>query len=271
MMDAIALLNAYDAQLRREAELGNEIRHDEDGPLLRAVLTRSRGFVTYRDLGGLTGAKVDDLISRTVSYFRERTHVDSFEWKTRGHDVPADLGQRLAAYGLLPERIETVMVGEAEALALEVPQPDGVVIREVGDTGEVDEDVQRMVALQDLVFGAGRGPSAADVIAAIQRDPGNRWIALAEQEVVAAGRLGVVSGTDFAGLWGGSTHPRWRGRGIYRALVAARAQAARAQGVRYLHSDCTAFSRPILERSGMVAITTTTPYIWSRTPREVAG
>ena len=35
-------------------------------------------------------------------------------------------------------------------------------------------------------------------------------------------------------------------------------------GVRFMHSDCTAMSRPILERSGLIAVTTTTPYVWRR-------
>ena len=39
---------------------------------------------------------------------------------------------------------------------------------------------------------------------------------------------------EFAGLWGGATLEQWRGRGIYRALVAARAYSAIDQGVRYL-------------------------------------
>ena len=82
--------------------------------------------------------------------------------------------------------------------------------------------------------------------------------------VVAAGSLDVVRGTEFAGLWGGGVLPEWRGRGIYRALVAARARAAVELGVRYMHSDCTAMSRPILERSGLVPVTTTTPYVWTR-------
>ena len=43
-----------------------------------------------------------------------------------------------------------------------------------------------------------------------------------------------------------------------------RARAALAEGVRYINSDCTVMSRPILERSGLVAVTTTTPYVWSR-------
>ena len=91
------------------------------------------------------------------------------------------------------------------------------------------------------------------------------WIAeTADGQVVCSGRLDVVPGTEFAGLWGGGTHADWRGRGIYRALVAARARAAIGLGVVYLHSDCTPMSRPILERSGLLPITTTTPYVWSR-------
>jgi GNAT superfamily N-acetyltransferase len=82
--------------------------------------------------------------------------------------------------------------------------------------------------------------------------------------VVSAGRLDFVEGTDFAGLWGGATLPEWRGHGIYRALTAARARAALAEGVRFLQSDCSPMSRPILERSGLVAVTTSTPYVWHR-------
>ena len=69
--------------------------------------------------------------------------------------------------------------------------------------------------------------------------------------------------TQFAGLWGGATRPAWRGRGIYRALVARRAQFAAARDVRFLQVDASDDSRPILERLGFVAITTTTPYVWT--------
>lgn len=71
-----------------------------------------------------------------------------------------------------------------------------------------------------------------------------------------------VSLALFAGLWGGSTLPAWRGRGIYKALVATRAQVANASGVRYLQVDASADSDPILRRSGFRAITTTT-FVWT--------
>ncbi|HEY1105717.1 MAG TPA: GNAT family N-acetyltransferase, partial [Agromyces sp.] len=86
----------------------------------------------------------------------------------------------------------------------------------------------------------------------------------ADGKVVSAGRLEPVPGTTFAGVWGGATLVEWRGRGIYRALTAARARSALALGKTLMHSDSTEFSRPILERSGLVKVSTTTPYVWRR-------
>ncbi|WP_413455069.1 hypothetical protein ACLQ8T_14510 [Glutamicibacter sp. FR1] len=58
--------------------------------------------------------------------------------------------------------------------------------------------------------------------------------------------------------------PEYRGRGVYRALVGARARSAIAMGRKYVHSDSTEYSRPILERQGLVKVSTTTPYLWKR-------
>ena len=46
--------------------------------------------------------------------------------------------------------------------------------------------------------------------------------------------------------------------------LAARARSAIRHGKRYITSDATEFSRPILERSGLVKVSTTTPYEWTR-------
>ncbi len=80
--------------------------------------------------------------------------------------------------------------------------------------------------------------------------------------MVAAAWLVFQPGIEFAGLWGGSTLPGRRGRGLYRALVARRAQLVVARGVRYLQVDASDDSKPILLRLGFRAVTTT-PYVWS--------
>lgn len=259
------LLRAYDDQLRREGEINGAADRNEDGPLLRARF-ESRGFVTYRDLVCIEGAELDALIDRTVAYFRDRTDLPVFEWKTRGHDAPPDLGRRLVAHGLQAEEVETVMVGEAGLLAGEAPQPDGVVVRELGDTGDLVGDAAAMAALQDSVFGAGRGPRVDELLAVMKRDPGNRWIPTAGDEVVAAGRLGVVPGTEFAGLWGAA--PAQTG-----AAGASTAHSLQpAPGPRWSRACATsrATARPCPAPSwsaaGWSRSPRTTPYVWTRTP-----
>jgi hypothetical protein len=45
--------------------------------------------------------------------------------------------------------------------------------------------------------------------------------------------------------------------------VAYRANLAAERSFRYLQVDASSESRPILERLGFTAVTTTTPYVWS--------
>ena len=45
--------------------------------------------------------------------------------------------------------------------------------------------------------------------------------------------------------------------------MAVRARLAAEHGYKYLHVDASDDSRPILQRLGFTAVTTTTPYVWS--------
>ncbi|MFD0070040.1 GNAT family N-acetyltransferase, partial [Streptomyces sp. NPDC127574] len=69
-------------------------------------------------------------------------------------------------------------------------------------------------------------------------------------------------GGTFAGLRGGTTVPPWRGRGIYHALIAARARLALARGAAHLHVDASRASAPTLRRPGFRPAATATPYMW---------
>jgi predicted N-acetyltransferase YhbS len=152
------------------------------------------------------------------------------------------------------------MIGEAALLAVDVPLPKGIQLRRVTS----EPDVRALSAMNEEVFGGG---FAAEMAAALLRRLGfgdgmELWVAEADGEIVSAGRLEPVPATEFAGIWGGATRPEWRGRGLYRALTAARARSALVLGKRLIHSDSTEDSRPILERAGLVKVLTTTPYLW---------
>jgi GNAT superfamily N-acetyltransferase len=260
--DRAPLLTAYDDQLRTDAETAGALSVERHGPLLLATFPGDRALVTYRDLGGADADGVRALVTAAVGHLT-RLHEDvgltTAEWKTRGHDVAPGLHEALLEHGFVAEEQETVMLGEAAGLAVDVPLPDGVTMRRV--TAEVD--VRAMAAMQDEVF--GRPPSEQTAEAALSRlalDDGTElWVAEAGGVVIGTGRLEPVAGTEVAGVWGGAVRPGWRGRGIYRALTAVRARSALDAGLRLLHSDSTPMSRPILERSGLVAVTTTTPYV----------
>lgn len=267
--DPDLLLTAYDAQLRRDAEVPSALSTTELGPLVLATYLGGRGFITYRTLDAdgrpATVESVRALVRDALEHFRAQPEVLTVEWKTRGHDHAPGLHEALVGAGFVPEEPESVMVGDAELLAVDVDLPEGVTVRQVRDEAEV----LPMLAMQAEVFGDDPADAAAHDVEVLHRlrtgdDDLELWVAEIDGQVVSAGRLEPVAGTDFAGIWGGATRPEHRGRGIYRALTAARARSAIRRGKRWVHSDSTEFSRPILERSGLVKVTTTTPYEWKR-------
>ena len=232
---------------------------EQDGPLLRYVGMKTGGFIDYRDLGGLEGSEVDELIARQVQAFAARG--EKFEWKLHAHDQPADLATRLLAAGFVPEEVETVVIAPVATVAGELRLPEAVQLREVSKRADFD----RIATMEEAIWGDGRGWLAESLEAEHAVDPSAITIVVAETDadVVCAAWVRFAKGTDFATLWGGGTLPDWRGRGIYRAIVAYRANLAAQRGFSYLQVDASDDSRPILERLGFVAVTTTTPYIWS--------
>ncbi|MFE6649042.1 GNAT family N-acetyltransferase [Nocardioides sp. NPDC057772] len=252
------MLKAYDEQLRTDAETPGAVSVTRHGPLRLITFDGGRGFISYQDLGGADAAGIEALVAAAVAHFGADPAIEEVEWKTRGHDVAPGLHETLIRHGFEPEEPESIMIGEARLLAVDVPLPDGVVLRSITSA----EDVRAAGIMQDGVFGSPTSAGRSDdVVRRIAAGECEMWVAEADGEIVSAGRIDPVPNSEFAGIWGGATLERWRGRGIYRALTAARARTAIARGKRYIHSDSTEFSRPILERSGLVKVGTTTPYV----------
>ena len=261
-LDPAELLTHYDAQLRATVPdpMPAGLRVEFDGPLVRFIGYGNGGGIGYRDLGGIEGTELDELIARQVRVFGDRG--EAFEWKLHGHDLPADLPERLLAQGFVPEDLETIVIAPVAAVAGMVRLPDGVSLREVSERADLD----RIGDLEEDIWHDGRLGWIADSLEAEHvADPNAITIVVAEATgaVVCAGWVRFAAGTDFATLWGGGTHPAWRRRGIYRALVAHRANLASARGLRYLQVDASSESRPILQQLGFVTVTTTTPYVWT--------
>ncbi|AKU15065.1 GNAT family N-acetyltransferase [Luteipulveratus mongoliensis] len=258
------LLKAYDEQLRTDAETPSAIDTTRLGPLRLVTFAGGRGFVTYENLDGADAPTIETWIDGALEHYKQDAEIERVEWKTRAHDHAPGLYEALMGRGFVPDETESIMIGEARALDVEVPLPDGVTLRTV--TSETD--VHAMTAMLDIAFDEPE-PIADEMAKALLRrlsldDGMELWVAEADGEMVSAGRLEPVAGTTFAGIWGGATLKEWRGRGIYRALTAARARSALASGKTLMNSDSTEFSRPILEKSGLVKVSETTPYVWRR-------
>ena len=254
------MLESYDSQLRlvvpAKPPFGQEFY--SDGFVLR-VTGQNRGFIETAQTLNVEGAELDRLIRTHRDFFADRG--EAVEWKTRAHDVPADIPERLLTAGFAPEDEETVMVGVAQSMAVEPHLPDGVALRTV----YIRADLDRIAEMESEVWGEDLGWLADDLHRRIGAAPNNVVVLVAEAagHVVSAAWLIFQDGTNFAGLWGGSTLAQWRGHGIYKALVARRAKMAHDRGTKYLQVDASDESQPILLRLGFIALTTTTPYVWT--------
>lgn len=257
-MDETEILRHLDAELRRAPVQADPAYRVETLPDVTRVigpgLEAHDNFVLW---SGLDAATADAAIAREAAYFGGQGRT--VEWKLYGHDAPADLGRRLEAVGFVPEEPETLVVLDLGGALPPPVDPDGVTIERVVDPvrfGAIDDLMAAVYGSDDDWRSEVLG---AELAAAPERL--SVYLAMADGHCVSAGWVRFHPGTGFADLWGGATRPHWRGRGIYRALVAKRAAEATARGFRFLTVDASAESRPILERLGFRALTTTTPYV----------
>jgi hypothetical protein len=249
------LLAAYDEQVRRRpVPDGPDDVVEHAGGVVRCVSATGWSGITYSDLAG---RDADAAIAAQVARM-----PGTWEWKHYSHDAPPDLPERLLAAGFEPEEQETLMVAELDRLDLPAPAVPGIEVRAVGTEGIAD-----LVAVHDAVFGGDHVDLGRVVRERLERGSAVPVVAYDGAAPVAASRLELVEGTDFAGLWGDSTLPTHRGRGLFRAMVALRAQLARERGFRYLQADALEASRPLFARLGFAELATTTPFIWRGSPR----
>ncbi|MDA0170961.1 GNAT family N-acetyltransferase [Solirubrobacter taibaiensis] len=258
-MDPRAMLAAYDEQVRR--------RPTPDLP--GGWVERDRGVV--RCISGpdawngvtwcaLEDADVDAVIAAQIDAFAGI--AEGWEWKHYSYDQPADLPDRLVRAGFVRRETEALLVVDLAETTLDASPPADVHVRAVVDAAGVDA----LVVVHEEVFGEDHSALGRVLLDGLQRRPSPvaAVVAVAGDTPIAAGRVEFHGGTEFASLWGGGTVAAWRGRGVFRALVAYRAALAAERGFRYLQVDALPASRPILKRLGFVELATTTPFEFTR-------
>jgi GNAT superfamily N-acetyltransferase len=206
----------------------------------RYVLWMGRGTDPHWNVAQrfrLAADEVEDARAEIHTLLRERGRPGC-TWEIGSNATPPDLVERLYALGLVDDQPDPYAVG---MVLTEAPPGDsrGIEIR----TAETDDDRLVGARIAAVAFG---GP-APDVPP--EPDPNNvMYLAYVDGEPVA--RASASFSEHGVTLFGGSTLPEARGRGAYRALVAARWDDAVQRGTPVLVTQAGAMSRPILARLG---------------------
>jgi hypothetical protein len=160
-------------------------------------------------------------------------------WEVGTHATPPDLVDRLLALGLVDDEPTPLAVGMVLTAAPAQAAPDVEVRRA--------ETYEEQLAASQIAAVAFGGPLPTEVTP--QRDP-NNVIYLAYVDGEPAARASGSFSEHGVTLFGGATLPKARGRGAYRALVAARWEDAVARGTPVLVTQASPMSRPILAQLG---------------------
>lgn len=168
-----------------------------------------------------------------------------FKWVVSPSCRPRDLPRRLIGRGMLP-RSCVVMAADLADLR---PDPPADVTVERVELPTVDAYAATIGA------GWGQDPgSLADYQRRVLADPRHHsWLARVAGEPVGAANHVLFDRSAY--LMGGVVMPAWRGRGVYRAMVAARLAQIATAGVRLVTIQAIAeTSAPILARLGFQEI-----------------
>lgn len=247
-MDKDPIVAVYTQDQRIDVQYPN-LRREVVGKIVRLVHTQETGdgSVIY---SRLDETEVEDAIREQVSFFE--SIGQDFEWKVYDYDSPPDLKERLAAHGFEIEDKDAIMVLDLEEAPEALFQPVPHAVRRITGPAGIDD----VVSVEEAVWNEDFSELGHNLVHTLTHHPQQLsvYVAYVGDKSVSAAWIFFTVGSRFGSLWGGSTLPEYRRRGLYTALLAARAQEARDRQVRYLTVDASPMSRPILEKFGFQVI-----------------
>ena len=249
VLDRSNLLERYDRELRARPEASPGLAVERCHGVVSLV-----GYLNLVLHWELRPEDAETVVRAFAARYAERGQA--LEWHVYAHDGATDLARHLAAHGFIVRHVATLMVTDTDAACAAIPPV-------------VDADIRRVTDLDGLQDYAEAGIAAFGIddkqMEAFGRrldDPRLRlFTAYAAGRPVAAACLETGGRSGFGRLFSGGVAPAYRGTGLYRGLVAARAQAARELGVAHLVTTALESSRPIFEHLGFRALSTMTCWL----------
>lgn len=250
-MDPSVIMSAY----KRHERIGKTIAGCQ-----KVVTPSVVKFVTDDDYGSfisyydLSTENVEAAIRAEIEYFQHRGQ--SFEWKTYDSDQLSNIGDVLVSHGFIREESESFMA--LDLAVVEQPLLDTGLCVEVTDV----DGIKDAIAVQERVWDDDRSAQIAHLHNVLQLTPEDLTIYVIYEDgaPVSSARIDYNGDSPFAGIWGGSTVEKHRGKGYYSALLNRRINDAMLRGKRYLVIDASEMSRPIVEKHGFQFIGNTVPY-----------
>ncbi|NLX10447.1 MAG: GNAT family N-acetyltransferase [Chloroflexi bacterium] len=256
-MDKAQIMALYDQEQRRDVAYPG-VRREVTPDVVRHIdlADDGEGMIVYSQL---TEANADEVIRAEIRYFEGIGQA--FEWKVYDYDQPPDLKDRLAAHGFEVEEAEALMVLDLDDAPERLWQPVRHTVQRLTDPEKL-ADVQ---TIEEQVWGEDAA-WVFDLLGGALTDHPDQmsvYVAYVDGQPASAAWIHFPARSQFASLWGGSTISGFRKQGLYTALLSARAQEARARGVRFLTVDASPMSRPILERFGFELFAYSYPCKWA--------
>ncbi|MCA9672366.1 MAG: GNAT family N-acetyltransferase [Myxococcales bacterium] len=202
-------------------------------------------------LSTLSADEADAVIARTVAQYD--AHGVPFKWSVGYWSAPPDLAARLERAGFVGWDVRG-MVCDPSALSL--PFGAGITVEHVAadDTRGLDDFVETM-ASGWRVSPAELAPLRASLERALGQRPQRYLCQLARVDGEPAAVAGLVIAERSGYLTGAVVLDRFRGRGLYRALLGARLQSLRERGLSLAVTQAReATSAPILEHLGFETV-----------------
>jgi len=194
-----------------------------------------------------TAEQADEVVDEV--HTTVRPHRLPLMWTLDPETEPADFGTRLARFGVLPDghsRSVDVMILPVDADLPAAPIP-GLAFHDALADAESFRLADTVNA--EAFRNAERDPGQQEIRRANQLAAGNRRVVLATIEGEPAGSAGITLFPPHGAILnGGAVLERFRGRGVYRALIGERLRIAGAAGVPGVQVWGGPMSAPILRR-----------------------
>ncbi len=206
----------------------------------------------------LDESNADAEIAQQIEYFAAKEL--GFAWRVVETDSPEDLGTRLERAGFILNGTSELMIARVADVPHDDVLPPGVTLSTAGGPGDID----RLIEVHEKVFGIDHSQLRRSLLQQFESSPqvGHLVVAMAQGVPVASSRVDFLPDREFAGLWGGSTLPEWRGKGLFRAMVAYRSREAAKRGYSYVYVIASSESQPIFERLSFESFGTVHTYMW---------